>query len=175
MNTTLQTMKRLESRDYFINGYFIKLCAGDEDGLRRMNPPDDFFKNGGTDVELEVWRLIIIREYEKALKILTTSDQLDEARVITNKAITFGLSGKGTESRIEIAKLEKLATERYVPPSMLARVYMANGEENHAYTWLEKSIKEHDMWMHFLPYSPPFYGKRNERKFQDLMKRTWIN
>jgi TolB-like protein len=175
MNSTLQTIKRLEPGEYYINEVFIKLCAGDEDGLRRMNPPIDFFKNGGINVAVEVWRLIIFKEYEKALKILATTDQLDESQIITYKAITFGLSGKVPESGAEIVRLEKMATESYVPPSILATVYMANGDENQAYLWLEKGIKQHDMYMHFIPYFPPFYSKRNDRKFQDLMKRTWIN
>jgi TolB-like protein len=175
MMNTLQMMKQLQPGDYYINELCTKICAGDEKGLRIMNPPDDYFKNEGPSSECEVWRLIIIKEYEKALKILATTDQLGEAHVITDKAIIFGLSGKESESRAEIARLEKLATESYVPPSMLGSVYMANGDESHAYAWLEKGIKQHDLWMHILPYFPPFYSKRGEPKFQDLMRRTWIN
>jgi tetratricopeptide (TPR) repeat protein len=168
MNSTVQTMKRLEPGDYYDYMVVIKICEGDEEGLRIINQPAD-------PIGLEISRLLIIKEYEKVLKILATADQLDEASVIKYKAITFGLSGKEPESRAEIARLEKLATVSYVPPSDLAWVYMANGDENQAYIWLEKSIKQHDFWMHYLPYFPPFYNKRNDRKFQDLMKRTWIN
>ena len=175
MNITLQTIKRIEPGDYYNQEYFVRMCAGDENGLRMIKPPANIINWESPEVELEICRLLIIKEYEKALKFLSGAGHLDEARALTYRAIIFGLIGKEPESRAEIAKLEKLATESYVPPSMLGRAYMATGDENNAYFWLEKGIKQHDLFIHYLPYFPPFYTMRNQIKFQELMKRTWIN
>jgi adenylate cyclase len=175
MNATLQTMKQLQPGEYYINELVIKICEGDENGLRRMNPPDDFIKDGGPEVQFEVWRLIIIKDYEKALKIMATTDQFDEAVILEEQAITFSLLGKEPETKSDIARLEKLATERYVPPSILGTVYLARGDEKHAYEYFEQGISEHDLWMQLLPYNALFFGKRSDPKFRDLMKRTWIN
>jgi tetratricopeptide (TPR) repeat protein len=174
MIVTLQTMKRLQPGEYYFDELSIKLCAGDENGLRMMNPPDDFLKNGGAGIEFEVWKHIITREYEKALNILATTDKLDEAVILEARSIVFSLLGKEPEARSEIARLEKMATERYVPPAFLGTAYMGRGDEKRAYEYFEQGIKEHDMWMHYLPYTSPFFGKRNDPKFRDLMKRTWI-
>ena len=175
MMAILQTMKQLQPGEYYFNELIIKLCAGDENGLRMMNPPDDFLKDGGAGIEQEVWKLIIIREYDKALEILATTDQLDEAVILVANSTVFSLLGKKPEARSEIARLEKMATQRYVSPAFLGTAYMAMGDEKRAYDYFEQGIKEHDMWMHFLPYTSPFFRKRNDPKFWDLMKRTWIN
>jgi adenylate cyclase len=175
MRFALQKMKQLQPGDYYFYEVTIKICAGDEEGLRMMKPPADFMKTEYDHINMELSRLLILKKYNEVLEILNTTDQLDEITVLSLKATTLGLMGKAPEARSEIAKLEKMATTRYVWPAMLALAYMAIGDESHAYAYLEKGIKEHDMAVHFIQYDPPFYTKRNDMRYQALMKGRWVN
>jgi len=91
------------------------------------------------------------------------------------KGEVLGLIGKKSEALEVIKQLEILATTQRVWPSRFAIIYMAMGDEDKAYEYLEKGIEERGLWLHVLPYYSPFYKKRNDPRFQAFMKRTWIN
>jgi len=175
MRTTLETMKLLKPGDYYFHEVTIKLCAGDEEGMRTMNPPADFMRNAYNRIANELSRMLILKNYEEVLNLLDTTYLLNEEHILAFKASTLGHMGKAGEAQAEIDKLEKLATTRYISPAILAMAYMANDEENKAYVYLEKGISEHDQIVHFIQYYPPFYSKREDPRYQKLMKGRWVN
>ena len=140
-----------------------------------MNPPADFMQSARHRIANELSRMLVLKKYDEALNLLDTTVLLRKDHILAFKATTFSLLGKAPEAQNEIAKLEKLAIARYVSPALLAMAYMANDDESKAYTYLEKGIQEHDQIIHFIQYYPPFYSKRTDPRYQELMKRRWVN
>ena len=181
MSITLQKMKQMEpsdiyyDEDFYFHNVTINICSGNLENLEANNPPAAFMKNPGGHLVSEVARMILLKRYAEVLKILETTNQLPKELILVFKAITFSYMGKAFEAKTEIAKLEKLATTQNISPAMMALAYMASGDESRAYAYLEKGIKEHDIWVHFSQYYPPFLGKRNDPKYKELMEKRWIN
>ena len=171
----MQRMKNIEVKDYYFYDLVIAICAADEEAMRKMNPSADFMSTAFNRAMYEWSRLVILMKYEEAMVFLDTTNLLIKSHNITCKASTLGLMGKIPEAQLEIAKLENLATTQYVAPALLAMTYMAIGDENQGYAFLEKAIKEHDQFVHFIQYNPPFYQMRNEPRYRELMDARWAN
>jgi TolB-like protein len=85
---------------------------------------------------------------------------------------TLAQSGKRTEARAVLEELLKLSKQRYVPPYHIAMVYAALGDRDEALSWLERSFKERDPKMVFLKVEPKWNILRDDRHFQDLLRRV---
>ena len=121
-------------------------------------------------------RLMILKKYDDVFAQMDLYKTLvPEDWFLELKGEVLGETGKKTEGLEIIQKLEVLAKTQQIRPSRFAVIYMAMGDEKKAYEYLEKGIEERGLWMHLLPYYAPFYRKRNDPKFQALMKRTWVN
>jgi tetratricopeptide (TPR) repeat protein len=174
MQIFLDKMKEIDAEDYYHYEIAVKICSGQERELQAFNPPKDFTL--GVNLYFELERLMILEKYETALeRIEQYPDLWGRDNYLLTKGEALGLSGKRTEALEIIRELDSLSKTQHIWPTYFASVYMAIGDEEKAYEYLEKSIEERGFLVHMLPYSAPFYKKRNDPKFQDFMKRTWIN
>jgi tetratricopeptide (TPR) repeat protein len=120
--------------------------------------------------------LMILGQYERALaKLEEFPDLLSKDYYLLAKGEAFGLAGKRVEALEIIREFENMSKTQHIWPSHFAIVYMALGDEEKAYEYLEKGIEERGFLLHVLPYYAPFYKKRNDPRFQAFMKSTWIN
>jgi hypothetical protein len=55
---------------------------------------------------------------------------------------------------------------------MNAAVYVALGDKDQAFVWLEKGFKEHDQFIPRLKYDPRFDSLRSDPRFQELLRRA---
>jgi TolB-like protein/Tfp pilus assembly protein PilF len=63
----------------------------------------------------------------------------------------------------------------YVPPSARAMVYVGLGEDEKAYEWLDKALKERDTLMPWIKVLPIFDRLHAETRFQDLLHRMRLS
>jgi TolB-like protein len=174
MNVFLDKMKEIEPMDYYEYEIAIKICNGQDRDLRAINPPNDISYPVVLWFELE--RLLIVNKYQRALELVEQYEDLwSKDFYLVAKGEALGLVGKRAEALEIIREIENLSKTQRIRPSNFAIVYMAIGDENKAYEYLEKGIEERGIWLHMLPYSASFYNKRNDPRFQAFMKRTWVN
>jgi len=171
MAAVLNTLKKLDpTREYYGLEVFLRICNRDENALRNLKSTSSF---GGL---FEIERLIILKEYKQALeKITVNKSSLSDNYFLLLKGEILGLSGQKAEAMQVIGEMEQLSRQRHIWPSFFAHLYMAAGEEEKAYQYLEKAKREHDLDLHLLPYFATFYLKNDDPRFQAFMKRTWIN
>jgi TolB-like protein/Flp pilus assembly protein TadD len=81
-------------------------------------------------------------------------------------------SGKQAEARAVLAELLKSAGERYVSPYNIALIYNGLGERDEALAWLERAYEQRDQKIVFLKVEPKWNNMRDDRRFQDLMRRV---
>ncbi len=174
MQVTLDKLKELEPGDYHTYEVYVIMCRGQDRELQAVSPPENFL--GGGDLRVELERLMILKKYEEVLaKMDLYKSFAPEVLFLELKGEVLGETGKKEEALEIIQKLEVLSKTQHIRPVRFAIIYMAIGDENKAYGYLEKSIEERGLWPHVLPYYAPFYRKRNDPRFQAFMKRTWVN
>ena len=80
-------------------------------------------------------------------------------------------SGKRAEARVELERLLKLSTERYVSPYNIAMIYHGLGEREETLAWLERGYQQREPRMVFLKVEPKWASLRGDRRFEALLQR----
>src|SRR5213596_1822558 len=73
-------------------------------------------------------------------------------------AITYARMGRQIEARNVLAQLLQAREKRYVSAPVIAAVYVAFGDKEEAFRWLERALAEHSgilQWIAFLPEFRP--------------------
>ena len=92
------------------------------------------------------------------------------------KRLREGLARSGTKGFWQASLEDYLRTAKssYVPPVLVAGVYMRLGDKARALQWLEKGYQERDDLMIDLNVDPVFDGIRTDSRFQDLVRRVGL-
>lgn len=70
--------------------------------------------------------------------------------------------------------LKELTKRRYIAPCVIAELYVALGEKDQAFAWLDKAYEEHDFILVLLKVEPTFDNLRSEPRFAVLLKRIGL-
>ncbi len=87
---------------------------------------------------------------------------------------TSKLSRKMAAAREILAELTRRRRQAYVPPSHLAKIHAALGENDQAFAWLNKAYDEHDVWLIWLASEPMWDFLRSDPRFGNLLRRLDI-
>ncbi len=89
-------------------------------------------------------------------------------------AHAYALSGKRAEAQKTLAELQKLSEQHYVSPASIAIIYVALGDKDQAFAWLEKADRERDGLLARLRVDPRFDSLRSDSRYADLARRIDI-
>jgi DNA-binding winged helix-turn-helix (wHTH) protein/TolB-like protein/tetratricopeptide (TPR) repeat protein len=104
---------------------------------------------------------------------------LRKAGAVTTEVLaTIGyveaVSNHSREAREILGQLTLRRTQTYVPPSHLAKIHAALGENDQAFAWLNKARDEHDVWLIWLASEPMWDSLRSDPRFGDLLRRLGL-
>jgi TolB-like protein/DNA-binding winged helix-turn-helix (wHTH) protein/Flp pilus assembly protein TadD len=115
--------------------------------------------------------------------------QLDQAIATSEKAVAvsgrapaalgvlgfaYGLVGRKREANKILDELLELQKRRYVTPMSLVYVYVALGNKDEAFAWLEKGYQERSNAFAFFKVSPTMDALRSDPRFTDLLRRIGL-
>jgi eukaryotic-like serine/threonine-protein kinase len=83
----------------------------------------------------------------------------------------YAISGKKSEAEKILAELLERANTGYIPPSYIAGIYVALGDKDQAFAWLEKAYTARDSQIEFLGVEPFYDPLRSDPRYADLMRR----
>jgi TolB-like protein/Flp pilus assembly protein TadD len=86
----------------------------------------------------------------------------------------YALIGRHTEARQEIARLEEMARQKYVPALYTAFVYAGERDANQAFVWFEKAYEERSNYLIYLAVEPSLDGLRSDSRYTALMRRVGV-
>jgi tetratricopeptide (TPR) repeat protein len=116
--------------------------------------------------------------------------QLNEAIAAAEKAVALsgrapgalgmlglvnGLAGRRDEATKILNELLGLTKRRYVTPAALAYVYIALGDKDQAFVWLEKVYEERSNFTAYFKVTPIVDSLRSDPRFKSLLQRTRLN
>ncbi|PYQ58282.1 MAG: hypothetical protein DMF58_15865 [Acidobacteria bacterium] len=87
-------------------------------------------------------------------------------------ARAYAVAGKRKEATHLLDAIIRASRERYVPSYFIALIYVALGEQNEAFAYLEKSFDERSSAMTLLPIEPALDPIRSDSRFADLLRRV---
>ena len=113
-------------------------------------------------------------DYSDAIAEFQKVNQLSGGKpiAIAELAYAYAVSGKLEEAKKGLAELQRLSGSEYTSPAMNAAVYVALGDKDQAFIWLEKGFKEHDQFIPRLKYDPRFNALHSDPRFQELLRRA---
>jgi len=98
----------------------------------------------------------------------------DDPGVITELAFAEALAGQKAEAQKTLKALKERSAHEYIDPALIALIYIALGEKNQAFIWLDKAYAARSSWMTWLKVEPKFDSLRSDARFTDLMRRVGI-
>jgi serine/threonine protein kinase len=86
-------------------------------------------------------------------------------------AITYARMGRETEAQNILAQLLQAREKRYVSAPVIAAVYVAFGEKEEAFRWLERAYAEHSGILQWIAFLPEFRPLHSDARFAHLLRR----
>jgi TolB-like protein/DNA-binding winged helix-turn-helix (wHTH) protein/Tfp pilus assembly protein PilF len=86
----------------------------------------------------------------------------------------YALEGKRSEALATITQLQRLSEQRYVDPSHIAAIYLALGEKDSAFLWLQKAYEQHSPALDGLKTSWYYDSIRSDPRYAELVKQVGI-
>jgi TolB-like protein/Tfp pilus assembly protein PilF/tRNA A-37 threonylcarbamoyl transferase component Bud32 len=83
----------------------------------------------------------------------------------------LGSAGKTEEARRVIDELERIAETRYVSPNYFVTIYVALGEIDKAFEYLNRAIDDREYWVLWLGVTPRLDRLRADPRFADVKRR----
>src|SRR6266571_4530997 len=89
-------------------------------------------------------------------------------------AITYGRMGRQIEARKILDQLVQERRTRYVSAQIIAAIYVAFGEKEEAFRWLELAATEHSGTLQWIAFLPEFRPLRPDARFPNFLRRIGV-
>jgi serine/threonine protein kinase len=100
----------------------------------------------------------------------TIPDESARRQLYTEARIASSLN----HTNICISQLQQIGTGRYVPSLYVAMIYTGLGDQDQAFTWLDKAYAERCEYLVYLPTEPMADPLRTDPRFPELLKRLGL-
>jgi serine/threonine-protein kinase len=90
-------------------------------------------------------------------------------------AITYARMGRETEAQNILAELLQAREKRYVSAPVIAAVYVAFGDKEEAFRWLERAFAEHSGILQWIAFLPEFRPLHSDARFPHLLRRIGVS
>ena len=112
-------------------------------------------------------------ETDLALEALSEAARFSggNSKTISFRGYILAKTGRVTEAREVLRKLEADSRDRYVPPYAMALVHAGLGERDAVFEWLDKAYDAHDIHLIYLPVDPKWDPYRSDPRFTALLAR----
>lgn len=86
----------------------------------------------------------------------------------------YAVAGRKGNAQKLLRRLRQLSATRFVDPSFLARIYIALGDRDHAFAFLEREYQARSANLNRLLVSPIYDPLRSDPRFNDLVSRIGL-
>jgi tetratricopeptide (TPR) repeat protein len=112
-------------------------------------------------------------KYDKAIEQFKQVTTLSPGKPLGLAALAhaYALAGKREEAENGLADLLELSHKRFVSDASIALIYIALGDKDQGFAWLEKADKARDALLARLKVDPRFDAVRSDPRFAVLVER----
>jgi eukaryotic-like serine/threonine-protein kinase len=87
-------------------------------------------------------------------------------------AITYAKMGRQSDARRILDELKEISATKYVAGDVIASIYVALGEKDEAFRWLQHGFEQYAAVNYFIPEFRPL---RSDPRFADMLRRTGVD
>ena len=120
------------------------------------------------EVALEQQKMFSEAIAEMQAAQISAGDSTEDA---AHLAHTYALAGKTDEAEQILNNLIALSKRKYVSAHDIAMIYVALGDTDAAFKWLEQAYEEHSYRLAWSKVDPKLDRVRTDRRFIDLLRR----
>jgi serine/threonine protein kinase/Flp pilus assembly protein TadD len=110
-----------------------------------------------------------IAKFQEAITL--SGDDIENMAMLGH---AYAASGRKDEALKVIGELKELSKRKHVSPYDMAVIYVALGEKNQAFAYLEKAYNERDDGVLYLKASPVWDSIRSDPRFKELLKKIGL-
>jgi len=93
---------------------------------------------------------------------------------LTRRGHVYALQGRRREA-VEVAhQLQQASKQKHIDPPYIADIYIALGDKDSAFSWLDKAYKDHSPDILLLRTDPTYAPIRSDARFADLVRRLGL-
>jgi tetratricopeptide (TPR) repeat protein len=117
------------------------------------------------------------RRYQEALAHFEKANTLSggEAATVMLLGHLYALLGREEDAHRELARLQEMATQKYVPALYVAFIYTGLNDKDQAFDWYRKALEERSHYMIYLQVEPSLDRLRADPRFQDLLRQVGLD
>jgi TolB-like protein/DNA-binding winged helix-turn-helix (wHTH) protein len=122
-----------------------------------------------------------ISQLEKAVDLITAGAQaspgghpIDVPVLHALLGHAYAVTGRRSDGMNELGKLQAAAAKHYIPPSYFAILWMALGDKNQAFVWLNRGYQDRSEHMLYLGIEPLVDPLRSDPRFVSLLKKVGL-
>lgn len=112
--------------------------------------------------------------YDEAIALFKKAQEMT-GRPQPRLAITYALIGRQSEARQILEELKKIAATKYLPKEEIAAVYVALGEKEEAFKWLDRACDDHGGALQAIGLRPVFRTLDSDPRFADILRRIGLD
>ena len=133
-----------------------------------LDPEFSYFESGLGQAYREQGRLTeSIAVYEKARDA--------SKQPMPGLAVTYAMAGRTAEARQILNQFIEQARTKYFAGDAIAQIYVALGERDEAFRWLERAADEHSAPLEGLGLRPEFRPLHGDPRFAAVMRRVGLD
>jgi eukaryotic-like serine/threonine-protein kinase len=118
--------------------------------------------------------LAAIERYDEAISELQKGIALSGGEDSPHQGILgaiYGVAGRIDKGQQLLDRLIALSRDRYVSPCQIAATYLALGEKELAFEWLDRAYAERDHWIVSVKVNPMVNDLRTDARFIELLRK----
>jgi serine/threonine-protein kinase len=131
--------------------------------------PNYFYENS---VLAEAYR--VKGMFSEAIELFKKAEQVSGLPQ-SGLAVTYAEMGRQDEARQILDNLKSFAATKYFPAEEIAAIYVALGENDQAFEWLDRACQEHSGSVHSISMGPSFRKLHSDPRFPALLKRIGLD
>lgn len=115
--------------------------------------------------------------YDEAIAQFQKADELCEHLPVSREQLgyAYAVAGQREEAQKILGELDQRAARgEYVTPLGIAWIYIALGDKDQAFTWLDKACDEHNGGLPYLKTEPVYDSLRSDARFTDVLRRVHL-
>jgi len=157
-------------------GYILYFAREYERALEELEKSTEFFPEHSANYFIAIEVYAQMGRYEDAISSYNhLFEHLDQSvELSTWLAYIYSLSGKRGEAQKKLSNIIEYSKQNFVPPIIIARVYVGLGEEEEAFFWLEKGYSQNDAWLIYLKMDPTFDPLRSDPRYTELLRKIGL-
>jgi eukaryotic-like serine/threonine-protein kinase len=111
-------------------------------------------------------------KYEEAIAACEKASNLwsDDPQRLVGLGRAYALADRKPDSTRILEQMRQLSRNAYVPPYFFATLYAAMGQKGEALNWLEKGLRERDVFMAWLKVDSAVDPLRDDPRFKQLVQ-----